>query len=344
VDQAGRLTLGRDRNGTIVHWPNGIDAKGEIRNQFTHVIDVSPTILELAGLPQPTMVNGVMQSPIEGTSMAYSFNAPDEPERHDLQYFEMFGNRGVYHKGWTAVTKHRTPWVMAGAVLPAFDDDVWELYDGTTDWTQARDLSKEMPEKLHELQRLWLIEATKYNVLPIDDRGAERLNPDLAGRPQLVRGTTQTLFGGMGRLSEASVLSIKNKSFTVTAEIAVPDKPVNGTIIAQGGRFGGWTLYTNDGKAAFVYNGGGLAKGGAVTLYYDAETVGEGRVGATQPCIFSADETTDVGYDAGTAVAPDAPSGRFTGTINWVRLDLGDDAHDHLVDPEHAMRIAMALQ
>jgi arylsulfatase A-like enzyme len=364
---------GGTRNGTIVHWPNGITAKGEIRDQFCHVIDVSPTILELAGLPQPTMVNGIMQSPIEGTSMAYSFNAPEAPERHDLQYFEMFGNRGVYHKGWSAVTKHRTPWAMAGAAVPAFDDDVWELYDGSKDWTQSNDLSAEMPDRLHELQRLWLLEASKYNVLPLDDRTAERLNPDLAGRPQLVRGTSQVLFGGMGRLSESSVLSIKNKSFTITAEIAVGDTPANGTIIAQGGRFGGWTLYTKDGKARFVYNllglqqfateapqaipqgthqvrmefaydGGGLAKGGAVTLYYDGEQLATGRVEATQPFIFSADETTDIGYDAGTPVSADAPTGKFTGTINWVQLDLGSDAHDHLVDPEHAMHVAMSLQ
>jgi arylsulfatase len=364
---------GGTRNGTIVRWPNGISAKGETRDQFCHVIDVCPTILEVAGLPQPTMVNGVMQSPIEGTSMVYSFDAPEAPERHDLQYFEMFGNRGVYFRGWSAVTKHRTPWAMGAADVPAFDDDVWELYDGSKDWTQARDLSGEMPGKLHELQRLWLIEATKYNVLPLDDRTAERLNPDIAGRPQLVRGTSQVLFGGMGRLSESSVLSIKNKSFTVTAEVAVGDKPANGTIIAQGGRFGGWALYAKDGKAAFVYNllglqrfateaereipqgthqvrmefaydGGGLAKGGDVSLYYDAEQVGQGRVDATQPFIFSADETTDVGYDAGTPVSPDAPSGRFTGTINWVQLDLGDDTHDHLVDPEHAMSVAMSLQ
>jgi hypothetical protein len=364
---------GGTRNGTIVHWPNGISAKGETRNQFCHVIDVCPTILEVAGLPQPTMVNGVMQSPIEGTSMAYSFEAPEAPERHDLQYFEMFGNRGVYFKGWSAVTKHRTPWAMAATDLLAFDDDIWELYDGSKDWTQSRDLSQEMPGKLHELQRLWLIEATKYNVLPLDDRGAERLNADLAGRPQLVRGSSQVLFGGMGRLSEASVLSIKNKSFTVTAEIDVTDEPANGTIIAQGGRFGGWGIFAKDGKATFVYNllglqqfateatreipagthqirmefaydGGGLAKGGDVSLYYDAEQVGKGRVEATQPFIFSADETTDVGYDAGTPVSPDAPTGRFTGTINWVQLDLGGDTHDHLVDPHHAMSVAMSLQ
>ena len=237
---------GGTRNGTIVRWPHGITASGETRDQFCHVIDVAPTILEVAGLPHPTMVNGVMQAPIEGTSMAYSFDAPQEPERHDLQYFEMFGNRGVYHKGWSAVTKHRTPWIMGAAQIPAFDDDVWELYDGTKDWTQSKDLSKEMPDRLHELQRLWLIEATKYNVLPLDDRTAERLNADIAGRPQLVRGNSQVLFGGMGRLSESSVLSIKNKSFSVTAEVVVPEA-VDGTIIAQGGRFGGWSLYAKEG-------------------------------------------------------------------------------------------------
>jgi arylsulfatase len=285
----------------------------------------------------------------------------------------MFGNRGVYHQAWSAVTKHRTPWATAGAAVPPFDDDVWELYDGSKDWTRSNDLSAEMPARLHELQRLWLLEATKYNVLPLDDRTAERLNPDLAGRPQLVHGTSQVLFGGMGRLSESSVLSIKNKSFTITAEIAVGDTPANGTIIAQGGRFGGWTLYTKDGKASFVYNllgiqqfateaqqaipqgthqvrmefaydGGGLAKGGAVTLYCDGEQVATGRVEATQPFIFSADETTDVGYDSGTPVSADAPPGKFTATINWVQIDLGTDAHDHLVDPDHAMHVAMSLQ
>ena len=257
------------------------------------MIDVSPTVLEAAALPHPTAVNGVMQAPIEGTSMAYSFDAPQEPERHELQYFEMFGNRGIYHKGWSAVTKHRTPWVMGATEIPPFDEDVWELYDGSRDWTQSHDLAKEMPEKLHELQRLWLVEATKYNVLPLDDRTAERLNADIAGRPQLIRGNSQVLFGGMGRLSESSVLSIKNKSFSVTAEIVVAGE-ANGTIIAQGGRFGGWSLYAKEGTATFVYNllglqqfatvaesaipdgthqvrmefaydGGGLAKGGGVT-------------------------------------------------------------------------------
>jgi hypothetical protein len=210
-------------------------------------------------------------------------------------------------------------------------------------------------------------------VLPLDDRAVERANPDLAGRPQLIRGTSQTLFGGMGRLSENSVLSIKNKSFSVTAAVVVPDDGADGVIVTQGGRFGGWCVYAKDGRAKFVYNvlglqefvteaadpipsgrhqvrmefaydGGGLAKGGDVTLYYDGVQVGEGRVELTQPFIFSADETTDVGYDSGTSVSSEASRGRFKGEIEWVKLDLGSDTHDHLVDPEQAMAVAMAIQ
>jgi arylsulfatase len=366
---------GGTRNGTIVHWPAGITDKGGLRDQFTHVIDIAPTILEAAGLPEPTMVNGVQQSPMEGTSMLYAFNSPDEPERHDLQYFEMFGNRGIYHKGWSAVTKHRTPWVMVGGTIPAFDDDIWELYDGSNDFSQARNLVAENPEMLAKLQRLWLIEATKYNVLPIDDRGAERLNPEVAGRPTLIHGNSQLFYSGMGRLSENSVVSIKNKSFSVTAEIDVPEAGANGVIIAQGGRFGGWCVYAKDGKAKFAYNvlgihlftteaespipagkhqvrmefaydGGGLAKGGDVTLYYDGAPVGAGRVAATQPMIFSADETTDIGYESGTTVTPDysARSSRFNGKIHWVQLDTGVDDNDHYIDPDERFRVAMARQ
>jgi len=366
---------GGTRNGTIVSWPKGITEKGGLRSQFTHVIDVAPTILEAAGLPEPTFVNGVQQSPMEGTSMLYTFQNADAPERHELQYFEMFGNRGIYFKGWSAVTKHRTPWVMVGGTIPAFDDDVWELYDGSTDYSQARDLVADDPDRLHALQRLWLIEAIKYNVLPIDDRGAERLNPEIAGRPTLIRGTSQLLFPGMGRLSENSVVSIKNKSFSVTAQLTVPDAGAEGVVIAQGGRFGGWSVYFVDGRARFVYNvlgiqafatvadtvlasgshqvrmefaydGGGLAKGGDVTLYYDGAPVGVGRVGATQPMVFSADETTDVGYESGTTVSPDytAASSRFTGKIEWIQLDTGDDDNDHYIDDDERMRVAMARQ
>ena len=225
---------GGTRNGAIVHWTNGIEERGGFRSQFTHVIDIAPTVLEAAGLPEPTMVNGVQQSPMEGTSMLYTFNEPGAPERHDLQYFEMFGNRGIYHKGWSAVTKHRTPWVMVGGALPAFDDDIWELYDGGRDYRQAFNLAVECPGMLAKLQRLWLIEATKYNVLPMDDRTAERIVPEMAGRPTLIRGNTQVFYPGMGRLSENSVVSIKNKSFSVTAEVDVPQAGASGVIIAQG--------------------------------------------------------------------------------------------------------------
>jgi arylsulfatase A-like enzyme len=366
---------GGTRNGAIVHWPAGIEEHGGLRSQFTHVIDVAPTVLEAAGLPEPTMVNGVQQSPMEGTSMLYTFNDVLATERHDLQYFEMFGNRGIYYKGWSAVTKHRTPWVMVGGTLPAFDDDVWELYDGSDDYSQARNLAPEQRDMLAKLQRLWLIEATKYNVLPLDDRGVERVVPELAGRPTLIHGNSQLFFPGMGRLSENSVVSIKNKSFSVTAEVDVPTAGAEGVIIAQGGRFGGWALYAKDGKAKFVYNvlgieeflteadvavpvgthqvrmefayeGGGLGKGGDVTLYYDGTAVGTGRVAATQPMIFSADETTDVGYESGTTVTPDynAHSSRFTGKIKWVQIDLGADDHDHFIDPEERLRVALARQ
>ena len=245
---------GGTRNGTIVHWPKGIKGKGELRSQFHHVIDVAPTILEAAGLPQPISVNGVQQKPIEGVSMLYSFNDAKAAERHETQYFEMFGNRGIYHKGWTAVTRHKTPWLLVGETVPAFDDDNWELYDTNKDWSQANNLAKQMPDKLHQLQRLWLIEATRYNVLPLDDRVAERINPDLAGRPVLIKGKTQILFGGMGRLSENSVINVKNKSHSVTAEIEVPASGAEGVIIAQGGNIGGWSLYAKGGKLKYCYN------------------------------------------------------------------------------------------
>jgi hypothetical protein len=359
-----------------VHWPKGIRAKGEIRSQFHHVIDVAPTILEVAGLPEPVFVNGVQQRPIEGVSMAYSFDDAEAAERHETQYFEMFGNRGIYHQGWTAVTRHRTPWEFALAELPAFDDDVWELYDTTTDWSQAHDLAAEMPQKLHELQRLWLIEAVKYNVLPLDDRAAERANPDMAGRPQLVRGNRQLLFGGMGRLTEGSVVNIKNKSHAVTAELEVPESGAEGVIVAQGGLTGGWSLYAKNGKPRYCYNffglerytvegttaippgthqvrmefaydGGGIAKGGTVTLYVDGEPTGEGRVEQTEPFVFSADETCDVGDEFGSPVTYDYPSPKkFNGEVNWVELDVDEAAADvdHLISPEERLRLVVTIQ
>ena len=365
--------FGGTRNGTIVHWPNGIEAKNEVRSQFHHVIDLAPTVLEAAGLPHPTIVNSIQQAPFEGVSMLYAFNAAAAAERHETQYFEMFCNRGIYHKGWTAVTRHGTPWT--GPYNRTFDEDVWELYDTNTDWTQARDLAKEQPKKLAELQRLWLIEATKYHVIPLDDRAFERFNPDMAGRPQLIKGKTQMLYGGMGRLTENSLVSTKNKSYSVTAEVEVPASGAKGVIIAQGGDTNGWSLYAKDGKLKHCYNffgvelyfaegstpipvgthqvrmefrydGGGLAKGGTVSLFVDGNKDGEARVDKTVPMIFSADETCDVGKEGGSPVSPDyGPSGNaFSGKINWVQVDLEKDDQDHLISPEERFRIAMARQ
>jgi arylsulfatase A-like enzyme len=364
---------GGTRNGTIVHWPNGFTAKGETRHQFCHVIDVAPTVLDVAGLPEPSFVHGIQQQPMHGASMRYCFDDADAAERRALQYFEMFCNRGIYHEGWTGVTRHSTPFVM-GAELPAFDDDVWELY-APDDWTQAHNIAAEQPDKLAELQRLFLIEAAKYGVLPLDDRRVERFNSDLAGRPTLVKGNTQLLFGGMGRLSENSVLNLKNKSSAVTAEIVVPDGGASGVVIAQGGAFAGWALYLLDGKLTYchnllglarpkigaesgvpagthqvrmelAYDGGGLAKGGEVTLYVDGEQVGKGRLNATVPMVYSADETCDVGSDTGSSVSDDytPDDSHFTGTVNWVQLDAGADDHDHLISPEERWQVAMARQ
>jgi arylsulfatase len=287
----------------------------------------------------------------------------------------MFVNRGIYHQGWTACTRHSTPW-LGKEVLPAYDDDVWELY-APDDWTQAHDVSADNPEMLAKLQRLFLIEATRYGALPLDDRRVERFNPDLAGRPTLIRGKSQLLFGGMRRLSENSIVGMKNKSHSVTAQLTAPEGGAEGVIIAQGGAFGGWSLYAKEGRPVYCYNlaglaqtkvegteaippgdhqvrmefdyaGGGLGKGGKVTLFVDGKEVGDGDLGATIPMIFSADETTDVGSDTGTPVSDDYPNGdsNFNGKIEWVQIDVDENAEDldHLITPEERLRIAMARQ
>jgi arylsulfatase len=366
---------GGTRNGTIVHWPGGIDAKGEVRSQFHHIIDVAPTVLDAAGVPEPTHVHGVAQKPIEGVSMRYSFDDAGAAERRVTQYFEMFCNRGIYDHGWTAVTRHSIPWVATA--MPAFADDVWELYDTNTDWTQARDLAAEMPEKLAELQALFLEEARKYNVLPLDDRRFERFDPDTAGRPQLITGKSQVLFGGMGRLTESSVLNIKSKSHALTAEVRIPEGGADGVIIAQGGEFAGWSLYLKDGRPKYCYNlfglqrfyaegadpvpagthqiraeitydGGGLGKGADVALFVDGAQVGAGRVAGTVPVVFSADETCDIGSDTASPVSDDytPAESRFSGHIEWVQIDIDAAAEDldHLITPEERFRVAMARQ
>lgn len=364
---------GGTRTGMAMRWPAGFQATGEVRHQFHHVIDIVPTILECAGLPEPDVVNGVTQKPIEGVSMAYTFDDPAAPERRTTQYFEMFGNRGIYHNGWSAVTRHSN---LFGPVSQDWSEDVWELYDGSTDWSQAHDLAAEMPEKLAELQQLFLIEAAKYNVFPLDDRRVERLNPEIAGRPDLMgRRTSLTLYPGMIHLMENAVLNVKNKSYSVTAELEIPEGGAEGVIVAQGGRFGGWSLYVKDGKLTYCYNwlgrerytiaaaeslpagpvtvrydfaydGGEPGAGGTGTLFVNDVQAGQGHIENTVAYSFSLDEGMEVGCDLASPVTEDYPerNNAFTGVIHWVRIDIGDDDLSHLLDQERLFDIAMAAQ
>ncbi len=348
--------FGGTRNGMIIHWPDGIKEKGGLRSQFGHVIDIAPTILEAIGLPEPKSVNGTPQTPMEGTSLLYTFNDADAKERHTTQYFEMFGNRAVYEDGWFARTLHRAPWEAVN--MPPLETDIWDLYNVHEDFSLANNLAEEYPEKLAELQALFMSEAQKYHVLPIDDRVIVRMNPAIAGRPDLLGDRTSlTLYDGMDGMLENTFMNVKNRSKTITAEVVIPEGGANGVILTQGGRFGGWSLYMEDGKPIYTYNflglerftvasnsvvpagpativldfaydGGGFGKGGNATLSVDGKTVAEGRIERTQPLIFSADETADVGLDNQTPVAEGIGIGRdetrFTGKIHKITLDVKD--------------------
>ena len=344
---------GGTKVGMAIHWPEGIEAKGELRTQFSHVIDVAPTILEAAGLPEPRVVNGTPQRPMDGVSMVYTFDDANVLDRHTTQYFEMFGNRAIYHDGWFARTIHKAPWEPHPR--RGLTEDIWELYDTSNDFSLVNDLSAADPEKLAEMQALFLQEAEKNQVLPIDDRTLERVNAALAGRPDLMAGRTSlTLAEGMTGMTENVFINIKNKSKTITAQVEVPEDGGNGAIIVQGGRFGGWALYVKDGVPAydynflglqrftvaateklepgkatikfdFAYDGGGLAKGGTGTLYVNGAKVAEGRIERTQPMVFSADETADVGIDLATPVVESIGSegeSRFTGKIPKVTVEV----------------------
>ena len=365
---------GGTRNGVIIHWPKGIAAKGELRTQWHHVVDITPTILEAAGLPQPYAVNGVAQRPIEGVSMAYTLEDPNVPSRRTTQYFEMFGNRGIYHEGWTAVTKHRTPWLTGQLELPKFYEDNWELYDTTKDFSQAENLVAQHPKKLRELQELFLTEAAKFNVFPLDDRSFERANSEIAGRPDLMTGRTgMTVYPGMRMYEVGAAPNLKNKSFTLTADIQVSDGGADGVLYANGNHIGGLSFYLKNGKPKlyynwyaldkyeiespeavptgkhsvrfhFAYDGGGVGKGGTGTLYLDDRKVAEGRIEKTAPFFFSL-ETVDVGQDTGTPVADDYTANAFTGgQLNKVQVDFGDDDHSHLEEPEHHYNRHMGRQ
>jgi arylsulfatase len=348
--------LGGTRDGLIVHWPRGIADRGGLRHQFHHVIDVLPTVLDCAGVPEPTIVNGAVQQPVEGISMRYTFDAPAAPDRRRTQYFEMCGNRGIYHEGWMAVTRHGTPWEMVPTGRSRFSDDVWELYDLTRDWTQAHDLAQEHPDRLRALQDLFLVEAAKHQVFPLDDRVTERENPVLAGRVDLLDGRRSVTYRGrMRRFTEETSPNVKNRSHIVVADVEIAETAAEGVIVAQGGRFGGWSLYCAHGCVRYAYNyfgiqvyrvasaeplppgrheirmdfhydGSGLGKGGTAVLEVDGEKQAEGRVEQTVPYYFSFDETLDVGVDLGTPVTDDYPEveNEFRGVIHTVRIDLGE--------------------
>jgi len=342
---------GGTTNGLVIHWPARVKAKGEFRSQFTYVTDIAPTVLEAAGLPFPKSVHGTMQKPFDGTSMLYTFDNPKAKETHTTQYFEMFGNRGIYHDGWIACTRHSIPWLMVP--LPPLAKDTWELYNVAEDFSEANDLAAKNPAKLKELQDLFMKEAARNHVLPIDDRRSERFDAAIAGRPDLMDDRTSlTVYPGMIGMSENAFINTKNRSYTITAAVELKDANTNGVIIAQAGAFGGWSLYMKDGKVRHDYNYFGVdhtnvggtdavpagkheikyefiadspkpGTGGKVGLYVDGKQVAEGYIPKTQPFAFSADEGVDVGMDGETAVSNDYKQGdnKFTGKIEKVTID-----------------------
>jgi len=342
--------FGGTRNGVVVHWPKGIKAKNEIRSQFSHAIDIAPTVYEAVKIPAPKVVNGIVQRPIEGTSMLYSFDDALSPTKHTTQYFEMTGNRAIYQDGWVARTIHRAAWEFHPRTT--LDKDVWQLFNVNEDFSEANDLAATNPKKLQELQKLFLKEAVKYNVLPLDDRMLERLNPEIAGRPDLMgTRTSLTLYEGMS-IAEMAGINTKNKSYTITADVDLADANTNGVIISQAGRFGGWTLYMKDGIVHHEYNYFGLERsniaatkalmaghyvikyeftideakagsGGTAVLSVDGEKVAEGKIPKTQPYAFSADEGINVGADHETPVSEDYQEGdnKFTGKIKKVTVE-----------------------
>jgi arylsulfatase A-like enzyme len=344
--------FGGTRNPLVISWPQRIKAKGEMRSQFHHVVDIAPTVLEAAGIPEPKKVNGVAQTPIEGVSMAYTFEDANAKGRHRTQYFEMFGNRAIYSDGWVAATVHKAPWEPAPR--HALAEDVWELYNVDKDFSETENLATSNPQKLKELQALFMKEAKLRRVLPIDDRAIERFDPVAAGRPDLMAGRKSlTVYEGMTGMMENAFINIKNTSFTITADVQVPSGGANGVILCQGGRFGGWSLYVRDGKPAFTYNfvglkeftvngsdklasgkstitlefaydGNGRGKGGTASIFVNKKKVGSGRVESTNPNIFSADDAADVGVDEGTNVssAYKQRDNEFSGKIEKVRVDV----------------------
>jgi arylsulfatase A-like enzyme len=345
--------FGGTRNPLVIRWPDRIKDRGGLRTQFHHCIDIVPTILEAAGIPEPVEVNGVAQKPIEGISMLYSFDDASAKGTRPTQYFEMFGNRALYHDGWIATCRHgRLPWQNMGSA--DFALDVWELYNIEEDFSEYVNLAAKEPQRLKELQDLFYAEAGRFNVLPLDDRFVERADPSL--RPSLIAGRTDfTYFPGAIRIAESCSPNIKNKSHTITAYVEFPKGGADGVLVAAGGIAGGYALYVKNGKPSYEYNwfsqnryriaaterlppgpcairmefeydGGGPGKGGTVRLFVNDKEVASGRVDKTEAARFSADETFDVGCDTASPASSDYQSPfPFTGVLNKVEVTLGED-------------------
>jgi arylsulfatase len=344
--------FGGTRNSMVIHWPTRIKAKGELRTQFSHVTDIAPTVLEAVGLPFPKSVNGTEQTPFEGASFVYSFDDAKAKTRHPTQYFEILGNRAIYHDGWLAGTVHRAPWEYVPRRPLA--EDIWELYNASEDFSLANDLASQEPAKLKEMKDLFMTEGAKYHVLPIDDRAIERFDPKQAGRPDLMGGRTSlTVYEGMTGMMENAFINIKNRSNTITAEVDVPPGRAEGVILCQGGRFGGWSLYLRNGKPTYTYNWVGLQKysvaspqalpagkatiryefvydggkpgsGGTGVLFVNGQKMAETRIEHTNATMFSSDDAADVGVDEGTPVTEDyrERDNRFTGKIHSVTVQV----------------------
>ncbi|HEY7053007.1 MAG TPA: arylsulfatase [Mycobacterium sp.] len=345
--------FGGTRNPMVVHWPKGIKAKGELRTQFHHIIDIVPTILEAAQVPAPQVVNGIPQKPIEGVSMLYSFDDAQAKSRRTTQYFEMFANRAIYHDGWVACSRFDVPWHTVGR-SGDFLTAPWELYNVEADFSQADDLAAKDPDKLKQLQALFVEEAKKYDVFPLDARFAERGDPRnrAAGEPR----TSWTYYGNDVRVPEAIGPHIYPDTHTIAADLTIPEKGVEGVITAAGGIDGGWSLYVKDGKLTYHYNladfehftvqakeplpsgkvavkleytskglkpGGTMNNGATVKLYMNGKPVGEGPIRMSM--FRHGIEPFDVGRDSISPVSPDYKGKgdfAFTGKIEKITFEV----------------------
>jgi arylsulfatase len=341
--------FGGTRNGVAISWPKGIAARGEVRDQFHHVIDIAPTLLEIVGIEAPAQFNGVSQKPIEGVSMVYTFADADAEDRRTTQYFEMLGNQGIYHNGWMASAIRGVPWLSESPPADLLNMP-WELYHVEEDFSQATNLANANPEKLDELVKQFFAEAAKYNVLPLDDRKTERLNVD--NRPSLTQGRTTFTYPNLLRLPEGAAPDLKHKSHTITANVTIPSGGAEGMLFTQGGRFAGFGLFVKDGKLIYHYNLAGVERftvesngtlptgeatlkavyvtdadrpfaGANVTLFVNDRQVGRGRVEKSIPNRVTLDETLDIGFDTGTPVMDgyEMPF-KFTGSLSAVTIEL----------------------